>query len=421
MADVAELGKRVKAKYPEYADLSDVEVGRKVKAKYPEYGDFADVSDAPQKSVGGFIENAWNSAKKAGGQIKSAVEHPLDTYNAMEPILDVATGQTFATPQKMAKAKKFADAIIEDYGNAYGSWDKALETLYQDPVRVGMDVASLVPGLQALRGARVASTAARMASTTGKVLKGAAKGAAVESMAPAKLPSVAIKGLPPLSIDTEVPAIVANAATGAVTGKFLGGTPGAVVGGAVGAARPIVRGAVRGGREALAEVRQAAANPPPLPVEPVPIPPRAAMSPVEAEWNASKAPQSAVAIDPDSTIGRASPKAQRDARDLAAMMGEDVAPPAGSPRFEDGARAKKAFNVLDTVEQLGADSKTVKSWKQSEWDQVVQATNDINTRIWEEGGKVGKAPDVHGIMGGKTKAEVVRLLKEIEARKATIQ
>lgn len=45
MPDVAELGRKVKAKYPgAYDDLPDVEVGRKVKAKYPgAYDDFTDV------------------------------------------------------------------------------------------------------------------------------------------------------------------------------------------------------------------------------------------------------------------------------------------------------------------------------------------------------------------------------------------
>ena len=44
--DVRELGRRVKAKYPEYNDLSDEEVGRRVKAKFPEYSDFTDTPAA---------------------------------------------------------------------------------------------------------------------------------------------------------------------------------------------------------------------------------------------------------------------------------------------------------------------------------------------------------------------------------------
>jgi len=43
--DVRELGRRVKAKYPEYNDLSDEEVGRRVKAKFP--GAYDDFTDTP--------------------------------------------------------------------------------------------------------------------------------------------------------------------------------------------------------------------------------------------------------------------------------------------------------------------------------------------------------------------------------------
>ena len=40
MPTIIDLGQKVKAKYPEYTDMSDEEVGRRVKAKYPEYSDF---------------------------------------------------------------------------------------------------------------------------------------------------------------------------------------------------------------------------------------------------------------------------------------------------------------------------------------------------------------------------------------------
>lgn len=55
MATIIDLGKKVKAKYPEYNDLSDYEVGRRVKAKYQEYNDFEDVSpmsfDVPKPEI----------------------------------------------------------------------------------------------------------------------------------------------------------------------------------------------------------------------------------------------------------------------------------------------------------------------------------------------------------------------------------
>ncbi len=50
MPTIIELGQKVKAKYPQYADMSDEEVGKRVKAKYPTaYMDFTDV--VPQQKT----------------------------------------------------------------------------------------------------------------------------------------------------------------------------------------------------------------------------------------------------------------------------------------------------------------------------------------------------------------------------------
>lgn len=43
MADVAELGRLTKAKYPQYQDMDDAELGRLVRTKYPAYSDYTDV------------------------------------------------------------------------------------------------------------------------------------------------------------------------------------------------------------------------------------------------------------------------------------------------------------------------------------------------------------------------------------------
>lgn len=49
---VLDLGRMVKSKYPDYADMSDLEVGRSVKAKYPnDYGDFSDVGVGPPPPI----------------------------------------------------------------------------------------------------------------------------------------------------------------------------------------------------------------------------------------------------------------------------------------------------------------------------------------------------------------------------------
>lgn len=69
MPDVAELGRKVKAKYPgAYDDLPDVEVGRKVKAKYPgAYDDFTDSSFSGVKAGGSLsAKPSKQIAAKAG-------------------------------------------------------------------------------------------------------------------------------------------------------------------------------------------------------------------------------------------------------------------------------------------------------------------------------------------------------------------
>src|SRR3990167_5037432 len=43
MPTILELGQKVKVKYPQYSDMSDLELGQKIKSRYPnEYADFSD-------------------------------------------------------------------------------------------------------------------------------------------------------------------------------------------------------------------------------------------------------------------------------------------------------------------------------------------------------------------------------------------
>lgn len=79
MATVVDLGKKVKAKYPEYQSMSDLEIGRKVKAKYPEYQSFEDVADTPAQPEKGivdkgvdFVKSSLSDAYKAGGEAVDA-------------------------------------------------------------------------------------------------------------------------------------------------------------------------------------------------------------------------------------------------------------------------------------------------------------------------------------------------------------
>ena len=83
MPDIRELGRRVKAKYPEYGDLSDEEVGRRVKAKYPEYSDFTDVAPTPAAPPAQQPEGMLSSFQTgiAGPLLRNVLNTAADLYN----------------------------------------------------------------------------------------------------------------------------------------------------------------------------------------------------------------------------------------------------------------------------------------------------------------------------------------------------
>jgi len=66
MPSIADLGKKVKAKYPGvYDSMSDQDVGAKVKTKYPDaYGDFADSA-----AVQTVASHAQPTAREAFGEL----------------------------------------------------------------------------------------------------------------------------------------------------------------------------------------------------------------------------------------------------------------------------------------------------------------------------------------------------------------
>lgn len=66
MPSLSDLGQKVKAKYPQYANIDDAELGRKVKAKYP--GAYQEFTDTPtQGPVGAAINVAAQATDKTLG------------------------------------------------------------------------------------------------------------------------------------------------------------------------------------------------------------------------------------------------------------------------------------------------------------------------------------------------------------------
>lgn len=96
---VIDLGKKVKAKYPQYANLSDEEVGRKVKAKYPDaYGSFADVPSFPKP--------LQPMTTPAPGAAEGGSSGGLATPQAAQPPIGAAPAPTGAqaTPSEDGRA-----------------------------------------------------------------------------------------------------------------------------------------------------------------------------------------------------------------------------------------------------------------------------------------------------------------------------
>jgi hypothetical protein len=78
MATVIDLGKAIKAKYPQYADMDDAELGRKMKEKYPQYSDYSEVSGeapaaAPEEE--GFIPGVKRVLKEGQGRMERAADY----------------------------------------------------------------------------------------------------------------------------------------------------------------------------------------------------------------------------------------------------------------------------------------------------------------------------------------------------------
>jgi hypothetical protein len=135
VADIVELGKRVRAKYPgQYDDLSDIELGRRVKAKFPqEYADFADVA-APPQAQPGFGERMWNEvtqhvAPGVWDSLKAAttsnlmipgVEHPPAIPLKQGGGVDWAAARNMPTPDPVADVKGILNLWQTDPGRAAG-------------------------------------------------------------------------------------------------------------------------------------------------------------------------------------------------------------------------------------------------------------------------------------------------------------
>lgn len=132
-------------------------------------------------SIGGFLSNVLSSGAKMATDIGSAIVHPVDTLKAIGSI-PVGLAEKAGIPVGTAApgeqdAAKTLDAIIDHFKERYGSFEKAKESLYKDPVGVLADVSTAAGGFGGLmKGAGAVADVAgatKAAGIAGDVAKAA--------------------------------------------------------------------------------------------------------------------------------------------------------------------------------------------------------------------------------------------------------
>jgi len=97
----------------------------------------------PKKTIGGFVSNIGESAVKTAQGIVQPLTQPVQTAKDLgNLVMGVAQ---LAMPGTQDK-EKFARALGQFYLDRYGSFEKAANTIYQDPVGVVADISTVIGG-----------------------------------------------------------------------------------------------------------------------------------------------------------------------------------------------------------------------------------------------------------------------------------
>ena len=191
----------IRAQYPQYADMSDKQLSDAMYSKF--YSDMprakfdslltTKMPSAPAKSkaeqatdyIGQMIGNIPKSATEFGAGVTQAVTHPAETLAGLRDVIGGAQLKLLypmmknlgfkSTPEQEQNAKDMiakADAVGGAYKAKYGSVDKAIETLKNDPVGFAADASMLLGGAGAVvKGASGAAKAAGAAKTAAGLAK----------------------------------------------------------------------------------------------------------------------------------------------------------------------------------------------------------------------------------------------------------
>jgi hypothetical protein len=214
MPDVAELGRKVKAKYPGvYDDLDDGDLGRRVKAKYPgAYDDFTDAPAAQPAAEGpGFFQ-------RLGGNISTGIAQAGQAFreneNALLDIVSSAARGDFRPLRETAEtAGRGALSALTFLSAGAPGVQRVRDEQAQQIARSRAEQAArreTIPdtGLRetfkrtARQGAEIESRAARDPSLSGRITRG------VVSTGVRAIPEVAVG----LATGGSLPAIAATAA-----------------------------------------------------------------------------------------------------------------------------------------------------------------------------------------------------------------
>ncbi len=200
------------------------------------------VEESPWKPVEESPASLGNPGTKPG-------KHPSDSLGGPPPH-PLSWGEKFGGGVTSgliapfgAPIERLADAGERIANIPSGLWNTAKGVMSGDPETLGNLVGS-APAAYAM--------GEMLPKGTGSVVKGATRGAFEDSLAPSSL------HVGPLRVKVPVPAVASGAFLGHEIGQRLFGHPGGIAGGMIGGGAPLVRGAIRGGREAMENLREPA-------------------------------------------------------------------------------------------------------------------------------------------------------------------
>jgi hypothetical protein len=163
---MSELTQRIKAKYPQYANVPDQELEKRVLAKYPQYKQYAG------KSIGGFVENVGKSTvgavKDIGGSLLNVLNPDMEK-NTLANLAKLGIDTAKLVGGDKSELNR-ASQVLNFYKQRYGGVDNIGETIYNDPMGFLLDASVVLGGAGAVAKGVGAATKASGISRVGSAL-----------------------------------------------------------------------------------------------------------------------------------------------------------------------------------------------------------------------------------------------------------